>query len=64
MQGFNDIPKGWKLSYQEVSNNVYEVQLISETGLTVETTGDDLDNLIKQCVESADEIDQQLLKFT
>lgn len=64
MQGFNDIPKGWKLSYQEVSNNVYEVQLTSETGLTVEMTGDDLDNLVMQCVEWTDEIDQKLLKFT
>ncbi|KAA9333310.1 hypothetical protein F0P96_10080 [Hymenobacter busanensis] len=54
------LPTGWKLWYEEVSNNVYKVQLRNAHGNVVETTGQDLPALLQWCVEGAADIDQQL----
>lgn len=55
-----DIPSGWTLSQQEVSNGVYHVQLTAYFGSIVEMTGTELDELVARCVESANSIDKQL----
>lgn len=44
------VPDGWRLTYEEVSNNAYCVQLTSQHGLSITLTGADLDELITQCI--------------
>lgn len=58
------IPPGWKLRWDELANQVYQVRLKGENGLTVEMSGHDYDELLSQCVESVKEIEQQLERFT
>lgn len=64
MQPTAVIPPGWKLNWNQLSNQVYQVRLASQMGLTVEMAGHDFDELVSQCVESVKEIEQQLARFT
>ncbi|SFF36886.1 hypothetical protein SAMN05216167_1566 [Spirosoma endophyticum] len=60
MKTIEGVPDGWTLTYQEVSNNVYTVHLVTNFGSVVETTdSDDLDSIIAHCVESAREIENR-----
>jgi hypothetical protein len=54
------IPTGWKLTYAEVSNNVYNLRLISEGGSCIETKGSDFDEMLAWCIDSALNIDDQV----
>jgi hypothetical protein len=54
------IPTGWKLTYAEVSNNVYNMRLVSECGSCVETKGSHFDEMLAWCIESALNIDDQV----
>ncbi len=56
----DSLPLGWRLSYDEVSNNVYKVNLTTRQGLTVEKTGTDLEEIISECIENAKSIDNQV----
>jgi hypothetical protein len=60
MENKLEIPLGWKLTYAEVSNNVYEMRLTWELGPMVETKGDDFDGMLSWCIESAKDIEDQL----
>ncbi|QJD80295.1 hypothetical protein [Spirosoma rhododendri] len=55
-----NIPSGWTLSQQEISNGVYHVRLTAYFGSIVEMMGTELDELVAHCVESANNIDKQL----
>ena len=55
-----DIPSGWTLSQQEISNDVYHVRLTAHFGTTVEMIGTEIDELVARCVESANNINKQL----
>lgn len=56
------VPIGWTLSYEETSNNVYKMRLTSDWGPVVEITGTNFDELVDWCIDSAKEIDVQLLQ--
>ena len=56
----SEIPFGWTLTYDEVSNNVFEMRLGWERGPYVETKGHDFDTMLKWCIESAKDIEDQL----
>lgn len=47
----------WKLTYDEVSNSVYEKCLIWERGPLVETTGTDFEGMLAWCIKSALDIE-------
>lgn len=57
-----EVPDGWRLSYEETSNNVYKVRLTSYWGPAVETTGTNFEEMVKWCINSAQEINIQLLQ--
>jgi hypothetical protein len=56
----DQIPAGWKLSYEEVSNNVFKITLVSSHGSKVEKTGANFEQILADCIESAGGIDKQL----
>jgi hypothetical protein len=60
MKSIMPIPDGWRLTYEEVSNNTYCVQLTSQHGPSITLTGVDVDELITQCVAWATDVQQQL----
>ena len=54
MEDIDGVPDGWKLSYEEVSNNVYKVRLIADYGSVVELTDqNDFEVIVSCCIESA-----------
>ena len=64
-----DMPKNgdyilpyWSLYYEEVSNNVYHVDLIDSYGREASTTYHDLEKAIATCEEYAFEIEKQISK--
>ena len=52
-----ELPLGWKLTYDEVSNGVYTMQLMWDRGPKVETTGTDFEGLLAWCIASAHDIE-------
>jgi hypothetical protein len=48
---------GWKLTYDEVFNGVYEMQLTWERGPKVETKGTDFEDMLAWCLASALDIE-------
>ncbi|GAA3920588.1 hypothetical protein GCM10022406_03650 [Hymenobacter algoricola] len=57
MENMPELPPGWKLTYDEVSNSVYEMRLTWERGPMVETKGTDFDGMLAWCVKSALDIE-------
>ena len=57
MENLPELPPGWKLTYDEISNGVYEMRLTWECGPHVETTGTDLESLVAWCIASARDIE-------
>ncbi len=60
MKDVKEIPAGWTLLYEEVSNNVYKVSLKANHGSIVELTGCNFENIVARCTESAKELDKHL----
>ena len=62
MENYNEvkIPLGWELRTEEISNNVYKVELRDEYGRVVGCTGADLETVLKSCVQYAREVDEQV----
>jgi len=54
------VPDGWRLTYEEVSNNAYCVQLTSQHGPSITLIAADLDELITQWIAWATDVQQQL----
>jgi hypothetical protein len=54
------IPTGWKLTYTEVSNSVYNMRLTREGGSCVETKGSEFDEMLVWRIDSALHIDDQV----
>ena len=50
-------PPGWKLTYDDVSNGVYEMQLAWDRGPKVETTGTYFEDMRAWCIKSALDIE-------
>lgn len=50
----------WTLNYDEVSNNVYKVELTDPHGRKAGTTDHDLDRAIETCLSFAFDIEKQL----
>lgn len=50
----------WTLNFDEVSNNVYKVELTDPYGRTAGTTDHDLDRAIETCLSFAFDIEKQL----
>ncbi len=50
----------WTLRFDEISNNVYKVQLTDNFGRKAETTDHDLDRAIETCISYAFDIERQL----
>jgi hypothetical protein len=57
-----EILPGWKMSADEVSNNVYKVVLTDLYGRKAEITNDDFDYAVRLCQEKAFEIEKQVSK--
>lgn len=61
MNGIEGVPEGWILTYRELSNNIYEVRLLSKHGSLFEMTGSgDFEGLVARCIKSANEINNQV----
>jgi hypothetical protein len=58
MEQKESIPTGWKLTYTEVSNNVYNMHVISERGSSVEIKGSNFDEMLAWCIDFALNIDK------
>ena len=56
---YDDLPT-WQFEFDEILANVYEIVGTSELGHKVSAKGLDIDELIKQCKESAHEIEDSL----
>jgi hypothetical protein len=52
----------WKLIFEEVSNNVYEITLIDKANRKAGTKGSDLEAGIRKCAEFAFDIEKQISK--
>ncbi|WP_281228558.1 hypothetical protein [Flavobacterium aquiphilum] len=50
----------WTLRFDEVTNNVYKVELIDKFGRQTETTDHNLDRAIETCISYAFDIEKQL----
>ena len=50
----------WKLHYDEISNNVYKVELIDNFGRKTATTDHDLERAIETCISYSFDIEKQL----
>ncbi len=57
-----ELPPGWKLSYEEVSNGVYEMQVTWDRGPKVETTGTDFEEMKAWCIKSALDIEDLMCR--
>jgi hypothetical protein len=57
MKNLPELPAGWKLTYDEVSNGVYKMCLTWERGPKVETTGTDFEDMLAWCITSARDIE-------
>jgi len=57
MENLPKLPLGWKLTYDEVSNGVYEMQLTWDRGPKVETTGTDFEGMLAWCIASAHDVE-------
>ena len=55
-----EIPLGWKISLDEVSNNVYKVELRNTNEQMVSDTSHDLKASLEKCIQGAVEIDVQM----
>lgn len=53
---------GWRLFFEEVSNNVYEITLLDESARQAGIKGYDLEGGIRQCAEYAFDIEKQINK--
>jgi hypothetical protein len=51
---------GWTLHFEEVSNNVYKVELIDNFGRQASTTDHDLEKAIQTCLSYSFDIERQL----
>jgi len=51
---------GWTLHFEEVSNNVYKVELIDNLGRQASTTDHDLEKAIETCLSYSFDIERQL----
>jgi hypothetical protein len=51
---------GWTLHFEEVSNNVYKVELIDNFGRQTTTTDHDLEKAIETCLSYSFDIERQL----
>ena len=58
----NQILPNWKLHFEEVSNNVYQVELTDAFGRQSSTTDDDLEKAITACEAYAFDIEKQISK--
>lgn len=56
------ILSGWRLTLEEVSNNVYEITLMDESFRQAGTKDHDLERGIRQCGEYAFDIERQVTK--
>lgn len=54
------IPPGWKISVEEVSNNVYKVELRNTNEQMVGDTSHDLKASLEKCIQGAVEINVQM----
>lgn len=53
---------GWKLTFEEVSNNVYEINLTDQFYRKAETKDSDLEGGIRKCAEFAFDIEKEINK--
>jgi hypothetical protein len=51
---------GWTIHFEEVSNNVYKVELIDNFGRQASTTDHDLEKAIETCLSYSFDIERQL----
>ena len=58
MGNLPELPLRWKLTYDEVLNGVYAMQLTWDRGLKVETTGTDFEDLLAWGIASAHDIEE------
>ncbi|WP_435354958.1 hypothetical protein [Emticicia sp. SJ17W-69] len=56
----DEVLSGWFLYFDEVSNNVYKVELNDGLGRIAGCTDSDLEAAILKCIEFAKDIDLQL----
>ncbi|UOQ65065.1 hypothetical protein [Hymenobacter volaticus] len=55
-----EIPPGWKTGVEEVSNNVYKVELRNTNEQVAGDTSHDLKASLEKCIQAALEIDVQM----
>ena len=56
----SELVDNWTLHFEEVSNNVYQVELTDKFGRKSGTTDHDLDRAIETCISYAFDIEKQL----
>lgn len=56
----SEIIDGWTLHFEEVSSNVYKVELVDNFGRLTSTTDNNLENAIETCLSYCFDIERQL----